>query len=72
MEKKLYKSKDDKMITGVCGGIAEYCNCDPTIVRLICAAITCFYGSGLVLYIIAALIMPELENTNTASEDISD
>lgn len=65
MEKKLYKSEKDKIITGVCGGIAECYNLDSTIVRLILAAVTCFYGTGLVLYIVAALIMPEKPNTFT-------
>ena len=59
MEKRLCKSNKDKIIAGVCGGIAEYYNWDPTIVRLVWAVITCFYGTGLVLYIVAALIFPE-------------
>lgn len=56
--KKLYRSVKDKMICGVCGGIAEYFNIDPTIVRLICL-IFAFSGPGLLVYIIAALIIPK-------------
>ena len=58
MQKRLCKSRTDKMIAGVCGGIANYLSCDPTIVRLITAALVLFVGSGLILYIIAAIVMP--------------
>ena len=59
--KKLYKSNSQKMIAGVCGGIAEYLNLDPTLVRLIFVAISLLGGSGLLAYILAAIIMPEEE-----------
>lgn len=59
--KKLYKSNSQKMIAGVCGGIAEYLNLDPTLVRLVFVAISLLGGSGLLAYIIAAIIMPEEE-----------
>ena len=55
--KKLYKS-NNRMICGVCAGIAEYLGIDPTVVRLLWAALT-LTGTGIVLYIIAALVMPE-------------
>ena len=55
--KKLYKS-NNRMICGVCAGIAEYLGIDPTVVRLIWAALG-LTGTGIVLYIIAALVMPE-------------
>ncbi|MBO5715488.1 MAG: PspC domain-containing protein [Clostridia bacterium] len=58
MEKKLYKSKVNKKICGVCGGLAEYLNMDPTIVRLIVVLLTLVGGCGVLAYIIAALIMP--------------
>jgi len=59
MEKKLTKS-NNKMIAGVCAGIAEYANIDPTVVRVIYALCSaCLAGfPGLILYIILALIMP--------------
>ena len=58
MDKKLYKSNKDKKIDGVCAGIAEYFGIDPTLVRLAWAGITLFAGVGILLYIVAALVMP--------------
>ena len=58
MEKKLYKSNQNKMIDGVCGGIAEYFGIDPTVVRLIWALFSLMGGSGILAYIIAAVIIP--------------
>ena len=55
--KKLYKS-NNRMICGVCAGIAEYLGIDPTVVRLIWVALG-LTGTGILLYIIAALVMPE-------------
>ena len=57
-QKKLYKSANNKMLAGVCGGIGEYLNIDPTVIRFIWAIIGCCVGVGLVAYIICALIMP--------------
>ncbi len=59
MEKKLYRSTVDKKICGVCGGIAKYFNIDPTLVRLGWVLFTCLDGSGLLAYIICAIIIPE-------------
>ena len=56
--KRLYRSKRDQMICGVCGGIAEYLGVDPTIVRLVWAIFSLAAGTGILLYILAALIMP--------------
>lgn len=58
MQKKLYRSEDNKMLAGVCGGIAEYFNIDPTLVRVIWAAVSIFGGGGVLLYIIMAIIVP--------------
>lgn len=55
--KKLYKS-NNRMICGVCAGLAEYLGIDPTVVRLIWAALG-LTGTGILLYIIAVLVMPE-------------
>lgn len=58
--KKLVRSKVNRMLCGVCGGIGEYLNVDPTIVRLIwllCSMASC--GTGLLVYIIAAIVIPE-------------
>lgn len=57
--KKLAKSPTERMICGVCGGLAEYLNADPTLVRLLWAVFTLMGGCGLLAYIIAAIIMPE-------------
>ncbi len=57
MEKKLYRIEQGKMLCGVCGGLAEYLNLDPTIVRLL-AVLLCCTGTGVVAYIAAAIIMP--------------
>lgn len=56
--KRLTKSYDRKLC-GVCGGIAEYLNVDPTIVRLIWLLLVLFGGTGILAYFIAAVIMPE-------------
>ncbi len=55
--KRLHKGQDRK-IFGVCSGVAEYFNIDPTIVRLIWGVLILVYGVGLAVYIIAAIIMP--------------
>lgn len=63
MEKKrLTKSKTEKKIFGVCGGIAEYLDVDPTIVRLIWAGGVIVFGVGIIGYLAAALILPEDKN----------
>ena len=62
MEKKLYRSNTNKKIAGVCGGVAEYFNIDPTIVRLAVALCVVFAGFGLLAYIVAALVIPENPN----------
>ena len=58
MEKKLYKSKD-KMLAGVCGGIAEYFGWDPTLVRLGWVFISLVYGAGIIAYVAGAIIIPD-------------
>lgn len=55
--KKLYRIENGKVICGVCGGIAEYFNIDPTLVRLAFALVGLF-GPGVLAYIIAALVIP--------------
>jgi phage shock protein PspC (stress-responsive transcriptional regulator) len=57
MNKKLYRSNTNKMICGVCGGIGEYFDIDPTIIRLLWAVLACS-GTGIVVYLIAAIIIP--------------
>ena len=59
MEKKLYKSTKDKKLCGVCAGIAKYFSLDATIVRLALVAFCLLGGSGILAYIICAIVMPE-------------
>ena len=56
--KRLYRSKDNRVLCGVCGGIGDYLNVDPTIIRLLCLLLG-FTGSGLIAYIVAAVIIQE-------------
>ena len=58
MEKKLYRAREGKMLCGVCAGIAEYFKLDAAIIRLAAVLLACT-GSGLVVYIAAAIIVPE-------------
>ncbi len=57
--KQLYKSNTNKKVAGVCGGIGEYFDIDPTLVRLGFVALSFLAGGGLAVYIIAAIIMPD-------------
>ena len=59
--KKLCKSNINKKICGVCGGIAEYLNADPTLIRLAFVIVALAAGSGILAYFLAALIMPEAQ-----------
>ena len=60
MEKKLKRS-NNKVLAGVCGGLAEYLGMDATIVRVIYALLVLFGGVGILLYLILALLMPQAE-----------
>ena len=59
MEKKLYKSTKDKKLCGVCAGLAKYFSLDATIVRLALVAFCLLGGSGILAYIICAIVMPD-------------
>jgi len=65
MKNKLYRSKKDCVIGGVCGGIAEYFDIDSTLVRLLAILVFFFGGSGLIAYIIGWIIIPKNPNGNT-------
>lgn len=58
MDRRLYKSNENKMIDGVCGGLAEYFDIDPTLVRLGWVLFCALGGSGILTYIIAAIVIP--------------
>ncbi len=59
MAKKLYRSRNNQVLAGVCGGLAEYVNMDPTIIRVLWAIFVFFGGSGVLAYIICAIIIPQ-------------
>ena len=59
MEKKLYRSKTDKKIAGVCGGLAKFLNIDVTLIRVLWAIVVVCGGAGLLAYLICALVFPE-------------
>jgi phage shock protein C len=59
MYKKLYRSRTNRMILGVCGGVAEYFNADPTVIRLLWVLLGLIVGFGIIFYIAAAIIMPD-------------
>ena len=70
MEKRLYRSRSDRMIWGVCGGLAEYFDMDPTIVRIIAVLLALANGAGILAYIILAIVVP-LESSEAAEpEDV--
>lgn len=69
MPEKLYKSQTNKVFAGVCGGLAEYFNVDATIIRLVWALAFFIGGSGLILYILGMIIMPEDPRAQTVPKE---
>ena len=61
-QKRLYRSRENRMICGVCGGIADYFNVVPTLIRLGLVLLACT-GSGILAYFIAAIIIPDQPRT---------
>jgi phage shock protein C len=57
--KRLYRSRSDRWLFGVCGGIADYFSVDPTLVRVLFVIFTLIFGSGILLYLILWLIIPQ-------------
>ncbi len=66
---KLYRSENNKVIAGVCGGLGEYFDIDPVILRIILVLITIFGGSGLLIYIILWIVIPSKSTLGKKSED---
>ena len=64
--KKLQRSKDDRWLAGVCGGIGEYFNVDGTLIRILFILFGIAFGGGILIYIILWIVMPE------AADDVSD
>ena len=59
MQKKLYRSKTNRMLVGVCGGVAEYFGIDPTVVRVIWGVTSIFAFAGIIAYVVCAFVIPE-------------
>ena len=69
MEKRLYRSKSDRMICGVCGGLAEYFDVDPTLIRIIAVLSIFISGAGILAYIILAIVIPSESSKATTPKD---
>ena len=69
MDKRLYRSRTDRILGGVCSGIAKYFDVDPTIIRLVTVALIFAGGSGILAYIIAWIIVPEEPEAGTEQEN---
>ncbi len=69
MNKRLYKSRDNKVIDGVCGGLGEYFEIDPIIIRLLWVVAVFVGGTGIFAYIIAMIIIPEAPRRNDSIEE---
>jgi len=72
MEKKLYRSQDKKVIAGIAGGLGEYLDIDPIIIRIIIVLITIFHGIGLLIYIIMWIVIPAKPYKQNVKENYSE
>ena len=70
MKKELRRSATDCKLCGVCGGLGEYFGVDSNLVRLLWAAFSLFAGSGIILYIIAAILMPKADEPQKDLKDV--
>ena len=59
MSKRIYKIREQKKLCGVCAGVAEYFDLDPTLVRVLWAAISLGYGVGVIAYLVCAVAFPD-------------
>ena len=71
MNKTLYRTEDDKMIGGVCGGLGKYFEIDPTIVRLLFALIFFGFGAGFMIYVLLWIIMPDEKMLQAKEQEIN-
>lgn len=70
MDRKLYKSPTNRVFFGVCGGLGEYFDVDPVIIRLLTVIFTVMGGAGLLAYIIAAIVIPERDRPQSDGVEI--
>ncbi len=68
--KRLYRSRNDRWLAGVCGGIGAYFNLDPTVIRVLFVLFSLVIGGGLILYILLWLIIPEQPLESVESENL--
>jgi phage shock protein C len=66
--KRLYRSRQERMIAGVCGGLGEYLTIDPTIIRLLFAMTFFFGGTGIIVYLVMMMVVPEEPETFSATD----
>jgi phage shock protein C len=69
--KRVYRSKSERMLAGVCGGLGEYFNIDPTLVRILFIIFALIVGGGILLYLILWLLIPEEPELVETAEDIA-
>lgn len=67
--RRLYRSKTDRMVSGVCGGLGQYFSIDPTLVRLLFLLLTVAGGGGILIYIVLAIVVPEEGSTASTSQE---
>jgi phage shock protein C len=70
--KKLYRSRKDRWLAGICGGIAHYFELDPTIIRVLFVLLSVFAGGGILAYIILWLIIPEEPEASEPAGDVAE
>lgn len=70
MERRLYRSRSDRMVWGVCGGLAEYFDIDPVIIRIIAVLLVLASGVGVLAYIILAVVVPLESSEVTEPKDV--
>ncbi len=68
-KKKLYRSRENRMIAGVCGGLGEYLEIDPTLIRLAAVFLALWWGGGVLLYLLAWFIVPETPAEDSPRND---
>jgi phage shock protein PspC (stress-responsive transcriptional regulator) len=68
--RRLARSTDDRMVAGVCGGIARYLDADPTVIRLVAVLLMVFGGAGVLAYVAAWVIIPEEGAERSIADDL--
>jgi phage shock protein PspC (stress-responsive transcriptional regulator) len=70
--KRLYRSRKNRVIAGVCGGIGEYLDIDPVIIRIAWIVLSLFGGSGILAYVIAWIVIPDASSKKNLIEELSE